>query len=213
MNLVLPRDLSEAEEIANKSIIAFNVATKLNRFSVKFKFEGLRPMPIVIRLAKTLDDNNINNMLAWSDAGATALAKRDAPDLNSRIFSFSEIIKVKDFSSYPQLLIAVAPKPYDYEDFEALCKNYPGKILMFNGQLDDPVVGIGSVARERRKGFISSWTNIFWLEALQGSALMHNYPDKWKLFRHDSDGYRFLKSFEQQPNSEEIFEVTQVDSN
>ena len=52
---------------------------------------------------------------------------------------------------------------------------------MVNGKLDDASVGIGSVARERRKAFISKWDNIYWLEPLEKGALMHSHGDNWNL--------------------------------
>ena len=69
------------------------------------------------------------------------------------------------------ILVAVSPQHYDYEEFEALCKNVNCKVIMINGKLDDAAVGIGSVARERRKAFVSKWVNIYWLEPLVNGAL------------------------------------------
>ena len=63
---------------------------------------------------------------------------------------------------------------------------------MLNGRLEDAAVGIGSVARERRKGFCGIWQQAYWLQPLEGGALLRSYPDDWHLFRQDSDGYRLI---------------------
>ena len=64
---------------------------------------------------------------------------------------------------------------------------------MLNGRLEDAAVGIGSVARERRKGFVASWQQAYWLQPLEGGALMRCFPDDWRLYRQDPDGYRQLR--------------------
>ena len=79
-------------------------------------------------------------------------------------------------------------------------------MIMINGKLDDSAVGIGSVARERRKNFISKWQNIYWLEPITKGVLFHCYPEDWKLFRLDNDGYRFFKKFDKKPSSDDLFE-------
>ena len=84
--------------------------------------------------------------------------------------------------------------------------NHSGPILMLNGRLEDSAVGIGSIARERRRGFISSWEYAYSLEPLQKGALMMSYPDEWQLFSADKDGYRFSSTFKDRPNSEQIDE-------
>ena len=75
---------------------------------------------------------------------------------------------------------------------------------MLNGRLEDAAVGIGSVARTRRRGFIASWQQAYWLEPIVGGALMRAYPEEWMLFRADEDGYRYVTGFEQRPDAEAI---------
>ena len=58
---------------------------------------------------------------------------------------------------------------------------------MLNGRLEDAAVGIGSVARERRKGFVASWQQAYWLQPLEGGALMRCFPDDWRLYDLNTD--------------------------
>ena len=119
-------------------------------------------MPVAIRLKESISEASIKSLLLWPDAGATALAKRDAPELSDNIMSFKDVIKSDNNDYTNHLLVAVSPQHYDYEDFENLCNKSDSRIIMLNGKLEDSDVGIGSVARERRKSFIRKWINIYW---------------------------------------------------
>jgi hypothetical protein len=73
---------------------------------------------------------------------------------------------------------------------------------MLNGSLEDAAVGIGSVARERRRGFLSQWQPAYALQPLDGSALRFAFPGPWELYRQDPDGFRLAATFEQRPDLE-----------
>ena len=102
------------------------------------------------------------------------------------------------------MVLAVGPQPSDYEQFMAICQEHRGSVVMLNGRLEDAAVGIGSVARERRRGFVSSWQQAYWLQPLEGGALMRIFPDDWSLYRLDDDGYLHLASMESRPDPEQI---------
>ena len=138
--------------------------------------------------------------ILWPDAGAAALARRDASDLADRILDFRQWMQRCGDQPSDGLLLAVMPQPADYEEFEQVCTRHGGVTLMLNGRLEDAAVGIGSVARERRRGFVSSWRQAFWLEPIDGGALMRCYPDDWRLYRQDPDGYRQLEVLPERPD-------------
>jgi hypothetical protein len=75
--------------------------------------------------------------------------------------------------------------------------------VVINGALEDAAVGIGSVARQRRRGFLSQWQAAYSLIPLDGSALRRAFPGSWELYRQDTDGYRLVESFEQKPDAEQ----------
>ena len=202
----LPKDLLQAEKDFSKIILENLMNIDNNRLAINIKFEGLKLMPILLRLGDRLKDNNIKFKLLWSDPGSSALAKRDNPELTEFIYSYGEISAGKSLTTEDELLIAVSPQPYDYEEFIQLCNSHIGKIIMFNGRLEDTAVGIGSIGRDRRKSFISSWIPIYSLEPISQGALMINYPEDWHLFRLDEDGYRYLQSFPNKPDIETIAE-------
>ena len=203
----LPANLFEAEDQFFSSLSLFLETNDNSRISINIKLEGLRILPVVIRLFKKLEENNVQPILLWPDAGATALAKRDAPELSNYIKSFNDLLKGVDIQIDGFIFLAISPQHYDYEEFEAICTKYSNKIVMFNGKLDDAAVGIGSVARQRRKNFISKWTNIYWLEPIAKGAILHSYPEKWRLYRLYSDGYRPFSEFSDKPSPEAVFEA------
>ncbi len=205
MSQILPKDLKAAESMLFNSSLASFKKNSLGRWSVNLKFEGLRILPLVIRYSRELTQSHKNHYLVFPDAGATALAKRDYPDFADKILSFNDV-KSKEID-HSHILIAVKPCPPDYEIYEEIVNKYSGPILMFNGKLEDAVVGIGSVARERRKRFLSSWNVSFWLEPLKGGAIMKTFPSQWTLFRLSDQGYVYHSEFSNKPTEEEIFEI------
>jgi hypothetical protein len=83
------------------------------------------------------------------------------------------------------VLLAVAPTAADYEAFERLGERHSGSVVMVNGRLEDAAVGIGSVARERRRGFVATWTSAYALIPVDGGALRQATPGSWELYRSD----------------------------
>jgi hypothetical protein len=64
-------------------------------------------------------------------------------------------------------------------------------------------VGIGSVARQRRKGFLSGWQSAYALIPTGDGALKRACPGAWELYRRDPDGFRFVSKFDHKPDAEE----------
>ncbi len=204
----LPKDLFCAEDQLLESLISCLNNSRESRLLANVKFEGLRIMPIILRIAKRLQDQEIKIAITWPDAGATALAKRDSPELLECIYSFSDLLNINSTEISNTLIIAVAPNAFDYDDFFKLCETYrDNRILMFNGRLEDLAVGIGSVARQRRKDFLSKWQYVYWLEPLDKAALMFIYQNQWNLFKLQDNGYIYLERFDIKPDQEKIFEA------
>ena len=196
---VLPADLLSAEADLLVAVKAALASGDGSRWGATLRFENLRLLPVALRLAEALTAAFSDLKVLWPDAGAAALARRDAPDLATAIADFNEWTSKADPDA---LLLVVGPQPSDYDAFMALCENHRGPVVMLNGRLEDAAVGIGSVARERRRGFVASWQQAYWLQPLEGGALMRSFPDDWALFRQDPDGYRWLSSSANRPDPE-----------
>ncbi|MCT0199378.1 DUF1995 family protein [Synechococcus sp. CS-1325] len=203
---MLPSDLRSAEAQAVASLQAALGARPTGRWTAEFRFEGLKILPLALRLATSLKEKGLEPRLLFPDAGATALAKRDAPDLAPGIASLGDQLRLQaepGESSAALPLLLVAPGLSDYEQVERIHKAHAGPMLMLNGNLEDAAVGIGSVARQRRKGFLATWSCAYALIPLAEAALLRCFPEPWTLYRRDADGYRPVASFEQKPDAEQ----------
>ena len=199
----LPADLEEAEINVYDSIQSYFLSNSDQSFlSVNLKFEGLRLNPIIFRLSNKLTKIKYENILLWADAGGAALAKRDNPELANKIYTFKEFINSSDLIN--SILLVCSPQPYDIEMFEQVCSHAKSTVIMLNGKLEDPIVGIGSVGREMRKRFAEKWQVVYFIQPLSLGALSKKFPNDWDLFKLESNGYSFVKSFEKRPDDETI---------
>ncbi|HRD41471.1 MAG TPA: DUF1995 family protein [Prochlorococcaceae cyanobacterium AMR_MDS_5431] len=183
---------------------ALNSNTK-GCWEVNLDIPGLKSMPIAIRLFQWLKNHiksNLEPKLLFPDAGNSALAQREAPDLSKEIVSFKDYLNHQQNQSIDGVIVAVAPEQADYKSFEEICNKHSGHIILLNGKLEDLAVGIGSVARERRRGFLSIWQQAYVLKSLKGGALQRRFPHDWEIYKQDVDGYHFLISTQQKPDSE-----------
>ena len=197
----LPADLLKAEADLLEAVKAALTSGDGSRWGATLRFENLRLLPVALRLADALATAYPDLRVLWPDAGAAALARRDAPELAPAIADFNQWTSKADPDA---LLLVVGPQPSDYDTFMALCENHRGAVVMLNGRLEDAAVGIGSVARERRRGFVASWQQAYWLQPLEGGALMRSFPEDWSLFRQDPDGYRWLSASANRPDPETL---------
>ena len=199
----LPADLEEAEINVYDSIQSYFLSNSDQSFlSINLKFEGLRLNPIIFRLSNKLTKIKHENILLWADAGGAALAKRYNPELANKIYTFKEFINSSDLIN--SILLVCSPQPYDIEMFEQVCSHAKSTVIMLNGKLEDPIVGIGSVGREMRKRFAEKWQIVYFVQPLSLGALSKKFPNDWDLFKLESNGYSFVKSFEKRPDDETI---------
>lgn len=198
---MLPVDLLSAEAQAQAAIAAALAADAQGRWTCEWRFEGLRLLPPVLRLLQALDRPGQRVSLVFTDAGGAALARRDAPDLADRIIDFRQLQQRQPSEG---VLLVVSPAAADYETFEALCQNHQGPVVMVNGRLEDAAVGIGSVARERRRGFVAQWKSAYALIPLEAGALRFAFPGEWEVYRQDPDGYRLAGTSTDKPDAEAL---------
>jgi hypothetical protein len=201
---MLPVDLLSAEAMVLAAVETALRDQPQGRWEVNLKFEGLKLMPVANRLVKSLQQKGMPTLLVWPDVGACALAKNSNPDIADQIFSINDLIEKQSEEDDDRILLIVAPEPSDYLQFESLSNMHSGPIVMLNGRLESTTIGIGSVARERRRGFLSLWRKAYWLQPLEAGALMRIHPGEWCLFRADNDGYRQVATYEQRPDAETI---------
>ena len=200
---MLPADLRSAEVEATTALEEALKAEPRGRWTVEMRFEGLRLMPVALRLSQRWLEEDLEHRLLFPDAGATALAHRDVPSLAPLIGSFSDQRRLQEEGSSCGVLLLVGAGPSDYEAVEGICQHHPGAVVLLNPVLEDGAVGIGSVARERRRGFLAGWETAYALLPQANSALRRAWPASWELYRLDPDGYRAVTSFQRKPDGEQ----------
>lgn len=225
---MLPADLRAAEAQALAALLAALPAASRGRWTLEWRFEGLRILPVALRLAESLLAAGQQPRLLFADAGAAALARRDAATLAERIDDLRAHLRGQQARAAApgaadpepglapgghaaELLLAVAPAQPEYPDFEQVCQAHPGPVVILNGNLEDAAVGIGSVARQRRRGFLAEWQPAYALQPLEDRALRFAFPGPWELYRRDPDGYRLAASFNEKPDLEEQLSVLATD--
>ncbi len=200
----LPADLLQAEAMTLDSLKNSLAQSQHQRWTVTWRFEGLRLLMPVIRIATALKNDGYELMIAWPDAGSAALAKRESGELSSHCLALKDLSLGIDPELNNRLLLVIGPQPTDYEMIESVCNGWQGPVVLINGKLEDAGVGIGSVARGRRQGFLSIWKSAFHLEPLSEGALLQTEQDLWNLFKAHPDGYRFLCAMPSKPDAETI---------
>ena len=216
---MLPPDLRSAEAETLTAVRSALAAEPRGRWTVEWRFEGLRLLAPALRLAgDLLTEAGRGGRLLFADEGAAALARRESEILAPRIASYGDERRRQGEAggegggeagganggegSGEGLLLLVAPSQAEYDLVEALCAAHRGAVLLLNPNLEDAAVGIGSVARQRRKGFLSTWQTAYALLPDAESALRRAHPGEWELYRLDPDGYRLVRSFERRPDGE-----------
>ena len=204
---MLPPDLQSAEAQALDAILAALASGSGGRWTLELRFEGLRLLPVVLRLAGGLTKGGVPLRLLCADMGSTALARRDAPALADRIASFGDQIRRQAEAPSDGVLLLLGASQAEYALVEQVCGNHRGPVLLLNPSLEDAAVGIGSVARQRRRGFLSQWEAAYALIPQGESALRRAYPEAWQLYRLDVDGYRLAAEFDRRPDAEQQAEA------
>jgi hypothetical protein len=201
---MLPSDLRQAEAQALQALDSALAGDGRQRWTVDLRFEGLKLLPLALRLAARLQECSPALKVVFPDAGATALARRDGGALAPWITSLGDQQRrpVTEGTTGERLLL-VGPGPSDYAQVEAVCEAHPGPVVLLNPTLEDAAVGIGSVARARRKGFLAQWQAAYALQPFANAALRRAHPGDWELYRLDPDGFRLAARFPQKPSAEE----------
>jgi hypothetical protein len=92
---MLPADLRSAEAEALKAVEAALASDPRGLWTVEFRFEGLRIMPVALRLLTALTPTRPGLRLLFPDAGAAALARRDAPDQAGQLSSLGDLMRLQ----------------------------------------------------------------------------------------------------------------------
>lgn len=200
---MLPADLAAAEAETLAALRSALASDPRGHWTVEWRFQGLRLLAPTLRLLEGLLAAGLEVRLLCADMGGTALARRDAPALAERIGSLGDQLRRQQEQPGQEVLLLLGASQAEVEQVEQLCAGHGGALVLLNASLEDAAIGIGSVARQRRRGFLAGLQSAYALIPQVGSALRRAHPDPWELYRLDADGYRAVASFEQRPDGEQ----------
>jgi hypothetical protein len=200
---MLPRDLRAAEAEALAALCSALAAAPNGRWTLELRFEGLRILPLALRLADQLPRGGRDLRLLFPDAGAAALARRDGGELASCIASFADQRRRQESGASEGILLLVRPSQAEYTEVESACEHHRGAVVLINPNLVEAAIGVGSVARQRRRGFLAQWQAAYALIPEADRALRRAHPGPWELYRLDPDGFRPCAQFEQRPDADQ----------
>ncbi|KKZ15077.1 MAG: hypothetical protein TH68_02360 [Candidatus Synechococcus spongiarum 142] len=198
----LPADLNAARRQCVAALEAA-LADGLTRLQVDLRFEGLRWPAVAHGLSQGLQQRGAI-VLAFADMGAAALARRDFGLSAAEALTFADLGRGR-CADHAALCIAVTPAASDFTAFENACTALGEcPIIALNPRLEDAAVGIGSVARARRRGLLALWRVVYGLYPLERAALAYAHPGPWRLFQEDADGFRLVASLPNRPDRSDM---------
>ena len=170
---------------------------------------------MAIEWALELDEDE-NLCLFFPDAGAAALARRewklDDPDEalvppNVRLAAFPrDKLEAGDAAVFA--LCPRAPEADACERLVEACADTMRPVALLNPELVDMgTTGYGMAGRMFKERLLDKLAPCYYLRTLDWGALARTYPKRFTVWQEDADeddGYRFLRNFDNQPNSEQL---------
>lgn len=139
----------------------------------------------------------------FPDTGAAALARRDwgdvafqVTDLGSRNTPIETKVTPED-----RLFLLVCPSAVEVQKVETLC-NLAGDrpVILLIPQLESvATVGIGYAARQLRDRFLSTLETCYYLQPLEGAAILRRYPSLWQVWLQKEDAFELYTEEPQKP--------------
>ena len=99
---MLPADLRSAEGEALVALKEALADSPNGRWTMELRFEGLKLLPLALRLLAALKPAERPVRLVFPDAGAAALARRDAPGLAPQLGSLGDQLRRQEQDNDPK---------------------------------------------------------------------------------------------------------------
>jgi hypothetical protein len=143
------------------------------------------------------DDYEAGLKVLFPDSGAAALARRNWQDVSFQVNDLgSRNTPIeKKISEEDQIFLIVSPSAVEVQKVEKLC-NLAGDrpVILLIPQLEDvTTVGIGYAARQLRERFLSTIESCYYLQPLDGAAILRSYPSAWQIWVEKAENnYEFF---------------------
>ncbi len=207
----LPTTLEAAIAQAREATQAA-IAAGYSRLQVELLLPELKPMPAAFQYIPVFTDLEAGLKVYFTDAGASALAKRDWGDVPYKLLSI-DIAGTRQTTPVEELVapddqafVFVAPSAVELAPVEQIC-NAAGErpTVLFNPRLEDGgIVGIGYAARHARNRFLVTFEPCYYLKPLAGVVLFRCYPSPWQVWLEEGDTYRLVAEELQKPDAERL---------
>lgn len=203
----VPRSLEAAIEQA-KTATRAAIQAGVPRILVEINIPELKVMPVAEQFYPLLQEMGFQFKILFPDAGAAALARRD---WNNPDFLIRGINESKNrVEADDEVILVIEPSSIEVNDVEALCNEAVGRnVIMLNPKLEDiATIGIGYAGRQLRERFLSTLESCYYLQPLEGAAILRIYPGQWQVWGETADDtYELLAELPQKPNSEMLANI------
>lgn len=144
----------------------------------------------------------------FPDTGAAALARRDWGEVPFKVTDIGTSrspIETR-IDADDEAFLVVSPSAVEVAQVEEL-SNLAGSrpCLLLNPQMEDiKIVGIGYAARQVRERFLNKIESCYYLQALEGMAILRTYPGLWQVWLDADDGYKMIAELPEKPVGEAL---------
>lgn len=144
----------------------------------------------------------------FPDTGAAALARRDWGEVPFKVTDIGTSRSPVEtrIEADDEAFLVVSPSAVEVaqvEELSNLAESRP--CLLLNPQMEDlKIVGIGYAARQVRERFLNKIESCYYLQALEGMAILRTYPGLWQVWLDTDDGYKMIAEVPEKPAGEAL---------
>lgn len=208
----LPKSLDEAIAQAK---VATQAALKdgYSRVQVELVFPeiALQAQSIALQFIPIFEQYGSGLKVLFPDTGAAALARRDWGEIPFKVSDIGTSRSPIETKIQPEdeAFLIVSPSAVEVNQVEKLCNLADGRpCVLLNPQLEDlKVVGIGYAARQLRERFLSTLESCYYLQPLEGAALLRSYPGLWQVWRETEDDYQLITEEPSKPVGDALEQI------
>jgi len=200
----LPQTLDEAISQAREATQAA-LRDGYVRLQVELVFPeiALQAQSIAWQFTPIFEQYGSGLKVLFPDAGAAALARRDWGETPFKVTDIGTSRSPVESRIQPEdeAFLIVSPSAVEVSQVEKLC-NLAGDrpCVILTPQLEDlKVVGIGYAARQLRERFLSTLTSCYYVQPLDGAALLRVYPGLWQIWLEKENAYQLIAEEPQKP--------------
>jgi len=200
----LPQTLDEAIAQAREATqAALNDGYTRLQVELVFPEIALQAQSIAFQFTSIFEQYGSGLKVLFPDAGAAALARRDWGETPFKVTDIGTSRSPVESRIQPEdeAFLIVSPSAVEVSQVEKLC-NLAGDrpCVLLIPQLEDlKVVGIGYAARQLRERFLSTITSCYYVQPLDGAALLRVYPGLWQIWLEEENAYQLIAEEPQKP--------------